>query len=36
MTNANTIKTAVLSLIDFLKAFAAASDNNDSTTHTVA
>ena len=36
MTNAHTIKTAVLSLIDFLKAFAAASDNNASTTHTPA
>ena len=34
MTNANTIKTAVLTLIDFLKAFAAASDNDDSTNHT--
>jgi len=34
MTNANTIKTAVLTLIDFLKAFAASSDNDSSTTHT--
>ena len=33
MTNANTIKTAVLTLIDFLKAFAAASDNDNSTSH---
>lgn len=36
MTNANTIKTAVLSLIDFLKQFAATSDNDASTTHTPA
>ena len=36
MTSANTIKTAVLALIDFLKAFAASSDNNAATTHTPA
>jgi len=34
MTTTNAIKTLVTSLLSYLKAFAAASDNDNSTTYT--